>query len=338
MDQAPSSLTNQSRQRLLVILNPAAGRRHQHRRDDVVLLLQTLGCKLTVCETRARGDAERLAAEADGTRFDAVVAAGGDGTINEVLNGLPPGAPPLALLPLGTVNVLAREIALSTSVEMIARTIVDGRHRSISLGEANGRRFAMMASVGLDANVVESIDLGLKRRIGKWAYLYQALRQNLRSPPPAYALHVGDRQGQASGVIVANGRCYGGGYVAAPAACLESPSLEVCRMIKPGRAAAPSYLASMALGRLSKRADFLVDRVTSVTITGPSDLPVQGDGDLLCRLPATIGVLPKALELVFPLSAPPSVAEVSGERAAPPFSPRAVRQDRGLPSAAHRDA
>lgn len=292
-----------SRQRILVIANPTAGSASETRLRQLIDALETLGCSITLRLTKARGDAERLVTNADCGGFDAIAAAGGDGTINEILNGLPPDGPPLAVLPLGTINLLAREIGLSTSIEAIAETVVFGEVRRISIGEVNGRRFAVIASVGLDAVVVEKLDLRLKRQIGKWAYLFETVKQCLLTQPQRYRLRIGDHEREASGVIVANGRHYGGPYIAAPGADLERPSLEICRLTGRGRLAAPGYLISMALGRLSRRDDYLIGEADGIDILEPAGSPVQGDGDLLCRLPATFKVLPAAVDLIFPSTA-----------------------------------
>ena len=295
-------IANQStaRKRIFVVANPTAGSSRSSRLKAIVERLEELGCTVTVYQTKAAGDAERAVREVDDKRFDAIAAAGGDGTINEVLNGLAAGGPPLAIIPLGTVNVLAKEIGLPSSIDAIAETVAFGPSRAISLGEANGRRFAVMASIGLDAEVVAKVNLNLKRHIGKWAYLYETAKQIAFSPPSIYRLRSDHEEWRAPGVIVANGRFYGGRFVTAPRASLENPSLEICRLTRRGRWAAPGYFLSLCLGRLAERADVRIDPATGLEILGPAGAPLQADGDVLCHLPATIRVLPAAVDLIFP--------------------------------------
>ena len=176
--------------RLTVIFNPTAGARRGRRLEATLRILRDEGCALDLRQTKAAGDAARLARAIDPTATDLVVAAGGDGTINEVINGLVEGggasAPPaLAIVPLGTANVLAAEIGLGTSPRAIADAVLKGRTVSLSLGEANGRLFALMVGVGFDAQVVRHVDLALKRRIGKAAYLWETLWQLVRFPFPS---------------------------------------------------------------------------------------------------------------------------------------------------------
>ncbi|MEM8949385.1 MAG: diacylglycerol kinase family protein [Pseudomonadota bacterium] len=291
-----------ARRQILVIANPTAGSGGSARLEAVVDRLRDLGCSVKLHATEASGDAEQFVRNIDCSDIDAIVAAGGDGTVNEVLNGLPEDGPPLAILPLGTVNVLAREIALSRSIDSIAATIAFGPSRPVTIGEVNGRRFAMMASVGLDAKVVDNVSLGLKRYVGKWAYILETFRQIIPSTQSLYRVRIGDIEQKAHGVIIANGRHYGGDYVTSPAACLEKPALDVCRLTRPGRLAVFSYLTSLFLGRFAKRADVHIEEATDFKIIGPAGSPVQLDGDVLCRLPASVRVLPAAINLIYPAS------------------------------------
>lgn len=301
------------RKRILVVANPTAGPRRRGRLQPILRRLEARDCAITLYETKSAGDAERYVRDIDGEDFDAIAAGGGDGTINEVLNGLPPGGPPLAILPLGTVNVLAKEIGLPASVDGIAETVVSGPSRPISIGEVNGRRFAVMASVGLDADVVERVSPGLKRRIGKGAYLYETMKR-LASLPLMYRLNIDDQVQQTHGVIIANGRFYAGRYVTAPDAHIEKPRLDICRLDRPGRSAAPRYLLSLFLGRLARRADVRIDQAMDLEILGPAGAPVQADGDVICHLPASIRVLPAAVDLVFPTtSSTPSTVPANGK-------------------------
>ena len=147
----------------------------------------------------------------------------------------------------------------------------------------------------------EGVDLNLKRHVGKWAYVYEALRQIITAPPSTLRLRYHDgTEEEAEGAIIANGRFYAGRFVAAPKADLEKPTLAICRMTRPGRLAIPRYLMSMLLGRLAARSDYRIGEAVDLEILGPAGAPLQADGDVLCRLPASIRLLPAAVDLVFP--------------------------------------
>ena len=171
--------------RLLIIFNPAAGWRRRQRLAPVLTRLREHGCALVVRETQGPGDAERFAAEVDPDAFDIVVAAGGDGTVNETINGLARSGLPLGLIPLGTANVLAAEIGLRTDPASLARCLVFGEPRPIALGAANGRRFILMAGAGFDAQVVAGVSVPMKRWLGKGAMFCQRCIScwSLPSPP-----------------------------------------------------------------------------------------------------------------------------------------------------------
>ncbi len=211
-----------------------------------------------------------------------------------------PAAPPLAILPLGTANVLAKEMGLAIEPEAIARTIAAGTPQPISLGSANGRRFLLMVGVGLDAHVVQSVSLLLKRRIGKGAYVLSFLRQWLRFGFPHYAVTIDGAGYQPASVIIANARLYAGRYLCAPEADLRSPTFQVCLFERSGRIWAMAYGAALLAGFLPRFAGYRIVPGTRIEISGPAEDPVQGDGDIVTRLDATIEILPNALELVFP--------------------------------------
>ncbi|WP_145621148.1 diacylglycerol/lipid kinase family protein [Nitrospirillum viridazoti] len=292
--------------RLLIIHNPVAGRRRRGLMGRVVDALRQGGADVAVVETTGPRDAERLAGLAasgaltDGRIPDAIVASGGDGTINEVVNGLlaaPTRSPPaLGLIPLGTANVLAAELDLPSGVAELARTLAGAVPRTIHAGRANGRLFTMMAGVGLDAHVVEGVDPGVKRRIGKGAYVLESLAQIARWPSPRYRVITTDaaghvREHQAASCIVAKGHFYGGRFVCAPDARLDESGFHVCLFEAGGRLAALGYGAALVTGRLARWTEakggsgYRVVPAVRVRIEGPVGDPVQGDGDTIARLP-----------------------------------------------------
>lgn len=297
------------RRRLLVVFNPTAGRRRQGRLAATLRHLASAGCDLALRETAARGDAERFAREAaaltNGAAADLFVVAGGDGTINEAVNGLIAGRngvplPLLAVVPLGTANVLAQEIGLSMIPAAIARDIASGAPRAIHVGAANGRCFTMMAGVGFDAHVVAGVSPTVKRRLGKAAYVLESLRQLFRFGFPRYRVTIDGRAHDAASVIVAKGHFYGGRFVCAPAARLEAPEFQVCLFERGGRWNAIRYALALALGRLPRLGDYRIVPGRSVVIEGPAGDPVQGDGDIIARLPVSIELVAQPLRLVVP--------------------------------------
>ncbi|KAA0577509.1 diacylglycerol kinase family lipid kinase [Azospirillum sp. B21] len=291
--------------RLLVIHNPTAGGRRARRLRAVVTRLEARGLSVTVRPTGKRGDAEAFAREADPNDVDAVVAAGGDGTINEVINGLAihaaahaaGGRPlPLGIVPMGTANVLAAELGLGMDAERIAAVIAGGRRTMIWPALANGRVFSLMAGVGLDARVVERVDPRVKRLIGKGAYVAETLVQLATRPDHRYRVTLDDGEAQeVASVIVAKGHFYGGRFICAPDARLTEPELHVCLFPRGGRLNALRYVWGVTAGRLARFPEYRVVTAKRVRIEGPAGDglfadAVQGDGDVLARLPVEIAL------------------------------------------------
>lgn len=290
---------------MTIVFNPTAGIQRRLRLEQTVKLLRESGCQVSLHSTAARGDAEAIARTFCDTppTPDLLVVAGGDGTINEAVNGLMSNGSaswPLALVPLGTANVLAAEIGLATAPAIVARTIAQGAPERAYVGMANGRCFTAMAGVGFDAHVVANVDLRLKRRLGKGAYILESFRQLFRFRFPRYRVNVDGQTFEAASVIVAKGHYYAGRYVCAPDARLDQAEFHVCLFERGGRWNAVRYAVALALGRLPKFADFRVVRGRMVTIDGPAGDPVQGDGDIIAQLPVHIEIAPRPLHLIVP--------------------------------------
>jgi diacylglycerol kinase (ATP) len=284
--------------RVLVIFNPTAGARRRRKLDRVLRELARLGCAVTLRATQARGDAEAIARAADPTAYDLVAVAGGDGTINEVINGLAASPLPLALIPLGTANVLAHEIGLRLSPLNIAQVIAAGVARDVYLGQVNDRRFVMMVGIGIDARIVEGIDPRLKRVGGKLAYVVSGFLSILHDRPVRYRLSIDGAPYTAAAVIVAKGHFYGGRFVLVRAARLDAPSLHVVLLDRPGRWNIVRYGTAIALGRIDRLTDVRIVEAHSVTIEGADGEAVQADGDLAGSLPLKITLAERPLALV----------------------------------------
>jgi len=281
-----------------VVFNPAAGPRRRRKLKRVLAELRRLGCAVTVRATAARGDAEAIARAADRGACDLIAVAGGDGTFNEVINGLGDRRLPLALIPIGTANVLAGEIGLLGDEAMLARAIAEGIPRRIYLGHANGRRFAMMLGVGIDARIVEGVDPRLKRIAGKFAYVVSGALAVLRYRRVRYRLSIDGAPYAGASAIIAKGRFYGGRFVLARGARLDQASLHVVLLERPGRWNVLRYGLAIALQRLHRLADVRIIEARSVTIDGPAGERAQADGELAGTLPLDVGLSREPLLLI----------------------------------------
>ena len=298
------SNTDQSGQtrRFLVILNPIAGRRRQVFLHKVLENLRRAGLIVTIEETTRRGDAEAMARRAatGDNRPDVVVAAGGDGTINEVANGLAGTDMILGIIPMGTANVLASELGMGAWSGPVSRALTDGIVKPIHMGDIGGRRFLMMAGVGYDARVVSRIDLKLKYRWGKGAYGLAGLMEWLEPPAPAFPVSIDGQPFETGWMIVTNGRRYAGKYIIAPNARLDAPSLTACLMPGTGRADMLRYLTAIGRGRLDREKDVRLIEAREVLVPDAPGALVEIDGDFHGGGPVRIALADETLRLLQP--------------------------------------
>ncbi len=294
----------------LLIVNPAAG---QGKPSEALALLQEALAPLLggITVTQGPGDAERAAREAaDGGQYEAVLVAGGDGTVNEAINGLLRGRSrlPMGLVPLGTQNVLAHELGLplpSANWNATAAMLRAGRTRAIDVGLAGDRCFSLMAGFGFDAQVVREVLRPVKEIIGPAAYAFATVGALARCRSSALRLTLDSEEigVEAYLIVVANAASYAYRQIKlAPFATLDDGWLDVCVFER-----APSErfgFAGQLVAVLARR--HLRDprvryyRVKRVTIV--SDPPIEGqfDGEPGGKTPLEISILPRALSIFVP--------------------------------------
>ena len=307
---SPTNLDREGKRirRFQIIHNPVAGPRRRSRLAAAIAELKAHGAEVDVVETTRAGEGEQIARTADRS-LDAVVAAGGDGTLNEVVNGLmrrPDGSPSLGVLPLGTANVLARELRLPFAAVPAARILASGMPSPIRIGQANDRYFTMMSGIGFDARIVAGLSPVLKRILGKAAYPLEAVRQLCRHHLPKYRVTIDGRAHEAAGVIVANGHFYGGGMILAADARITDPILHACLFERRERWRVLRYMVWTALGRVSRLPDFHVVAGRHLTVSGPIgdvDDMVQSDGDVATRLPVEFKLAESPINVILPTRA-----------------------------------
>jgi diacylglycerol kinase (ATP) len=241
------------------------------------------------------------------TGADLVLAAGGDGVINEVAEGMVGSQVPLAILPGGTANVLATEMKLGRNLQRAAERLEELRPRRISIGRLTcdsgqvSRHFLLMAGIGLDAHIVYSVSAGLKSRTGKFAYWVAGWSLAGRRLPQI-RVHVGDAAHECSFALLSKVRNYGGDFEIARDVTLFDDRFEA--ILFQGRSSTPyvKYLAAIALRRLAKVKGVTVFRTDRVTLSAPGDrrVYVQIDGEYAGRLPAEVRIVPDALTLLVP--------------------------------------
>lgn len=292
------------RRRFFLIANPGAGVFGAPLVDEVVRALLSRGAAVERTTAASLKDATLAAREAAGSgRYDAVVAAGGDGTIRHVASALIGTDTPLGIIPVGTGNVLAHEIGLPATPAAVASTLLEGPISTVACAEANGETFLLMVGAGFDARVLSSLDQRLKSRVGKMAYAGPLLGALVR-PADTLDVTIDGQHRTASWVVIANARHYGGRFVLAPHAGILERGLEAILFKSRSRTVLLGQLMSLAAGRLGPRAlhggDVEMLRCSRVSVTARDAVPTQIDGDVLGTTPLEISAGTAELSLIVP--------------------------------------
>ena len=284
---------------LLCLVNPASGRGRALAKARAFRdLLVRAGREVSLEESREPGWMARRAAQADaGTA--AVIAVGGDGTVNEVARGLAGRGIPLAVLPAGTLNLLARVYRLPEDPEGLIQLLHGGKTLPLDLGTAGERVFLSCAGAGFDAEVIRSLHRSRRGPIRIWHYLPHLLAQLARPLSPRIRAHLdGKDPGAFSQVIVGNLPLYAGILRFTPDARADDGLLDVALFRGGRRRDLLRYAAAAAWGRRAD--DVLLRRAREVRLEAPDPLPLQLDGDEAGTLPALLSVRPAAIRLVVP--------------------------------------
>jgi diacylglycerol kinase (ATP) len=300
----------------LLIHNPNAGSGGSARRrliDEARQFLSENGILSELAETTGPGHATEIAQKATRDGRELVIACGGDGTLNEVVNGLAMAQNghrvPLALLPGGTANVLAKELNLPWDIPSAAKHLVNADVREIALGLAKpleqpekARYFLSLSGCGPDGMIVYSVDLGLKARVGILAYWWQGVREVLRYTFPRFRVRAGDRQMEATLVVVGRTKNYGGPFKITDQADLFEDQFEVMALTTQSGLKYLSYLPTLWMGNLRKEEDVHFWKADTLVCEPLDANPVysQVDGEPLARLPVEFSIVPKALKLLVP--------------------------------------
>jgi len=264
-----------------------------------------LGVEVEVRLTGGPGEAAEIAARAARNGSSDVIVAGGDGTINEAIQGLAGAKARLAIIPRGTANVLARELTLPLDDEQATIVAARGKSRRIHLGiaidETTGtrRHFVLMAGIGLDASVVRRVQPSLKKRIGKGAFWISGLSHLADWNPHPFTLEINNQKYAATFAAIGNAARYGGDLSITPGARIDEPEFEICIIDTLSRFRY-LHLLSYALRTGMPRDKRGVQFVKSASVRAMGDVAVQVDGELIGQLPMRFEIAPESMEVIVP--------------------------------------
>ena len=309
-------MTTPNLRNALLIHNPNAGYGGNARRrklDVARKIFSRAGIEADLAETRGPGHATEIAERATKEGRNLVIGCGGDGTLNEIVNGLAlhqnGHRVPLALLPAGTANVLAKELGLPWDIPRAAEKLVQGEVKDIALGLATPleepekkRYFLSVAGSGPDGMIVYGIDLGLKARVGILAYWWQGAREVFRYKFPHFRVVTNGEKRDVSLVVVGRTKHYGGPFQITTEADLYGDQFEIMAVTTQSGFRYLSYLPTLWMGKLRGTEGIHYWKSDTVVCEPLDSKPVyaQIDGEPLARLPVEFKIVPHGLKLLVP--------------------------------------
>ena len=250
-------------------------------------------------ETSRHGEGMKVAAQAAFSgRFDAVVAAGGDGTVHDAAEGLLGTEMPLGVIPTGTANVFAREVGLPFSPERIAHALLNGKVRPIPLGQVNAHPFLFVVGIGLDAEAVRYFETSGSRQLGQLGLIAPVLHALISCPDSLLQVTTERGSSKAGWVVVTRTQRYAGGLLLSHEANINQTAFHVVRFGGRGILIRLRQLSALACGLIGYDPDVTIELAEWVRVDGDAATPVQVDGESLGRLPVEITLNPKRLWII----------------------------------------
>jgi YegS/Rv2252/BmrU family lipid kinase len=303
-----------------LVYNPVAGR-HPARREkqmrEAAAVLRDSGISARLVRTSGPDTAIELARRAVSQGDDLLLVCGGDGTINEVVNGMTPGNLALGILPGGTANIAGRELGLPLDPVRAARQLPAWSSRRIALGlvtwpaaalanapvvQGGRRYFLSVAGLGFDAYAIHKLSVDFKRSCGAAAYFWEGLRQTFRYTFPRFVCEIDGRKHNGTFAVVLRANRYGGWLRMAPNANIFEPRFSLCLFKSRHRARYFLYAAAVLIRQHLRLRDVDLVEAQEIGCTAEGETPIyfELDGELVGRLPAKLEIVPDALTLLVP--------------------------------------
>lgn len=290
-------------EKVFLIGNPIAGGGALRKIELAEKILRSKEIPFKTFLTKKKGDGEEYARKIKEmySKDVLVLAAGGDGTYNEVVNGLAFSELPLAILPMGTTSVLAKELRLPSRMESAIEHALNGKVERINLGKIKnkerGRLFILMAGIGFDGEAVLNVEGKDKVRLKKIAYIMSGLSTLLRFSPKELRV-INGKPKRAYTAVVAKAACYGGSFKIAPDADLRDPYFYVFLSKTKSKLGILKHIFGIVIGKHTRMKNTEYFKVERLKIEG--DAHVQIDGDYFGKAPVEIKIVKNSLSLVFP--------------------------------------
>ncbi len=293
--------------RVKLIINPVAGGGKIHQYMTSIKKILRECNELDISFTQKPGEAVTLSREAIRQEYECIVASGGDGTLNEVINGVIREDPaiPIGFIPLGITSVFALSAGIPRHPLEAARIINQGHPRRMDLGKISGNPptyFASMLGLGFDALVVKKVLPGEKQRWGRWAFIVQGVREWMLSPLPSPFL-LQEEKGETYScfqAVISNAPYYGGPFFITPSANLNDGRLDICIFQKRGKLSLLHFISRVIQGKHLSLDGVKYLRTRSAKIWSEKKIGAQIDGDFWGYLPIEVEASPLALNFILP--------------------------------------
>lgn len=296
-------MTTTARRRALMLVNPNA-RRGTAALEPVVARLEAGGITVAI-ERFSSPDEVSADIIRRGAEFDLVIVCGGDGTLNSAARGVLETGLPMGILPMGTANDLARTLEISDNLLSAADVIIAGKTRRVDLGEVNRHPFFNVASIGLSADLANSLTREAKRRWGKLGYALAALKVLMRAKPfKATIISArGEEKVKTLQIAVGNGRHYGGGTVIEENAAIDDGHLDLYSLEQDNVFKLMAMFGHFRRGTHGAWEEVRTDKSVEFDIRTKVPMPVNTDGDIVTYTPAHFLIRPAAIEVFAPVRA-----------------------------------
>lgn len=281
------------------LYNPVAGRFPLSERR-LKLFREKLYCSGIRTKAVATFPNGHLGPPLDLSKKELLVVYGGDGTIHQAIQEAVRWKVPLALLPGGTANVLAKELGIPSKMERALDVVARRKVQRIYLGQANGSFFHLMAGIGLDAYIIGRLSGRLKRATGVAAYWYAGLTRFWQYPLKPFELRIDGEARQPTFAVIGNARNYGGQLLLTPQASVYEPCLDVCMFLTQNRFRFIEYLLGAFQGRHVSYPEVIYRKAATVQATGEESILVQMDGELVGHLPKEFSIFSEGIEVIVP--------------------------------------
>jgi|FLOH01.1.fsa_nt_gi diacylglycerol kinase (ATP) len=280
-----------------LIFNPEAGNKKIDL-NNIIKFFENKKHTIKLFITQKKGDARKFVSKKDS--YDTIVIIGGDGTLNEVINGLQNYHVKIGLIPSGTENVLSKELKIPLNVQKACEIIHKGKTITADIGSSNETKFLFVVGVGFDAHAIRNVNTRLKKIFGKHSYKIAAIKTLFQHKAEELTITINKKKTKAYFAIITNIKKYAGNILVAPNAEFNDGQFELCLFKNKDIWSTIKYLTSISSGKLSNNKDMEIYQITTATIESKIPVLYHTDAEIGGTTPLKIKILRQKLNIIVP--------------------------------------